>query len=83
MAAYGQLPSEADINSAIPIYYNQMVQNLVNQNTARVAVTLSVASSAPAANLFVGILAPSTTTVAKCRYVGGVNPHKQVECCRR
>jgi hypothetical protein len=79
--ANAQLPSGSDINSAIPIYYQQVVNDLGDVNTAplrvysitvsknqQIAAALSNANTAPAAKLQLSIWAPTTTTLAGCNY---------------
>jgi hypothetical protein len=84
--ASAQLPSGSDINSAIPIYYQQVVNDLGDVNTAplrvysitvsksqQIAVTLSVANTAPGAYLRLSLWGPTTTTLAGCGATCGDN----------
>jgi hypothetical protein len=76
-----QLPSGSDVNTAIPIYFQQMVNDLGDVKTAplkvysitlsknqQIAATLSVAATAPTANLDIELWGPGTTTLANCTY---------------
>jgi len=84
--AKAQLPSGSDVNSAIPIYYNQVVSNLGDVNTAplfvysitaakgqQISGTLSVAATQPAASMAFGLWAPGTGTLGNCRIGGAYN----------
>jgi hypothetical protein len=79
--AKAQLPSGSDVNTAIPIYYNQMVNDLGDSGTAplrvysitmskgqQISATLSIGNTAPSARLQVVIWGPTSTTVAFCTY---------------
>jgi hypothetical protein len=79
--ANAQLPSGSDVNTAIPIYFQEMVNDLGDKNTAplkvysitlakaqQISATLSVPSTAPVAALDLELWAPGTTSVANCTY---------------
>jgi hypothetical protein len=79
--ANAQLPSGSDVNSAIPIYFQQVVSDLGDVKTAplkvysitlsknqQISATLSEAATAPAANLDIELWGPGTTTLANCTY---------------
>jgi hypothetical protein len=87
--AHAQLPSGADINSAIPIYYNQVVQNLGDVKTApffvysiaaakgqTISVTISVATTAVpnTATMAIVLFGPSATTIGNCTVYGSSCP---------
>lgn len=83
--ALAQLPSGSDITTAIPIYFNEMTQNMGDVTTAPLFVysitlskgqqitgTLSIAASAPDAEFEFGIYPPTVGTLANCRYSGSM-----------
>lgn len=79
--ANAQLPSGSDVNTAIPIYFQEMVNDLGDVSTAplrvysitlsknqQISATLSIASTAPVARLDLGLWGPGTTSLAGCGY---------------
>jgi hypothetical protein len=79
--ASAQLPSGSDVNSAIPVYFQQVVNDLGDVKTAplkvysitlsknqQIAGTLSVAATAPSAALDIELWGPGTTTLANCTF---------------
>ncbi len=85
--ANAQLPSGTDVNTAIPIYYNQMVNDLGDSKTApirvfsitmskgqQISVTLSTAVTAPAVNLESQIWGPGQRVKMAAPIMGAAVP---------
>jgi hypothetical protein len=83
--ANAQLPSGTNENTAIPIYFQEMFNDMIDVKTAplrvysitlskgqQISATMSLAPIAPAVNLEIQLWSPGQTGLANCAY-GGCN----------
>src|ERR1700683_4205673 len=81
--ANAQLPSGTNENTAIPIYFQEMYNDMIDVKTAplrvfsitlskaqQVSATMSLAPTAPAVNLELQLWGPGQTNLGNCSYQG-------------